>query len=31
VNMRVRKDVLRNANPMVRVRGKWKVDRESVL
>jgi len=31
VNMRMRKDVLRNANPMVRVRGKWKVDRESVL
>jgi len=31
VNMRMRKDVLRNAKPMVRVRGKWKVDRESVL
>ena len=31
VNMRMRKDVLRDAKPMVRVRGKWKVDRESVL
>ena len=30
-NMKMRKDVLKSAKPMVRVRGKWKVDRESVL
>ena len=31
VNMRMRKDVLRNAKPMVRVRGKWIVDRQGTL
>ena len=30
-NIRMRKDKLRYAKPMVRVRGKWKVDREGTL
>ena len=31
VNMKMRKDALTGAKPLVRVRGKWEVDRESVL
>ena len=30
-NMRVRKDVLRDAKPVIRLRGKWKVDRQGTL
>jgi hypothetical protein len=30
-NMKMRKDVLKSAKPVIRLRGKWKVNRESTL